>query len=172
MSTGTSCHFVYLLQVLKNNLFEVWFYTIFFMILYMYIALGQGQTAPRGQSFDVNRNVSSLHSFVASFKKRGENRSWSTQGHNLNKLGSTRAPDAAYQLPLSSAFWFRRRRFLKVFTINGHGDHLGHVIWTVWTNSHGGSIWNLTLIGPVVSEEKMFKECGRQTTDDGGLLIL
>ena len=28
-------------------------------------------------------------------------------------------------------------------------------------------IWNLTLIGPVVSEEKMFKECGRwRTTDD------
>ena len=39
------------------------------MILYMYIAPGQGQTAPRGQSFDVNRNVSSLHSFVASFKQ-------------------------------------------------------------------------------------------------------
>ena len=38
------------------------------MILYMYIATGQGQTAPRGQSFDVNRNVLSLHSFVASFK--------------------------------------------------------------------------------------------------------
>ena len=43
------------------------------MILYMYIALGQGQKAPhppsRGQSFDVNRNILSLHSFVASFKK-------------------------------------------------------------------------------------------------------
>ena len=39
------------------------------MILYMYIALGQGQTAPRGLSFDVNRNVLSLNSFVASFKK-------------------------------------------------------------------------------------------------------
>ena len=26
----------------------------------------------------------------------------------------------------------------------------------------GGSSWNLTLIGPVVSEEKMFKESGRQ----------
>ena len=39
------------------------------MILYMYIAPGQGQTAPRGQSFDVNRNVLSLHSFVASLKK-------------------------------------------------------------------------------------------------------
>ena len=34
----------------------------------MYIALGQGQTVPMGQSFDVNRIVLSLHSFVASFK--------------------------------------------------------------------------------------------------------
>ena len=39
------------------------------MILYMYIAPGQKQTAPRGQSFDVNRNVLSIHSFVASLKK-------------------------------------------------------------------------------------------------------
>ena len=38
--------------------------------------------------------------------------------------------------------------------------------------SQGGSILNLTLIGSVVSEEKMFKECGRQTTDDRGLLII
>ena len=29
--------------------------------------------------------------------------------------------------------------------------------------SHGDSIWNLASIGPVVSEEKMFKECGRWT---------
>ena len=39
------------------------------MILYMYIAPGQGQTAPRGQSFDFIRNFLSLHSFVASLKK-------------------------------------------------------------------------------------------------------
>ena len=45
------------------------FIQFFFMILYMYIAPGQGQTAPRGQSFDVNRNGLSLHSFVASLKK-------------------------------------------------------------------------------------------------------
>ena len=45
------------------------FIQFFFMILYMYIAPGQGQTAPRGQNFDVNRNVLSLHSFVTSFKK-------------------------------------------------------------------------------------------------------
>ena len=53
----------------KKNLFEVWFYAFFFMILYMYIAPGQGQTPPRGQSFNVNRNVLSFHSFDASFKK-------------------------------------------------------------------------------------------------------
>ena len=53
----------------KKNLFEVWFHAIFFMILYMYIAPGQGQTTPRGQSFNVNRNVLSFHSFDASFKK-------------------------------------------------------------------------------------------------------
>ena len=35
----------------------------------MYIALGQGQTAPRGQNFNVNRNVLSFHSFDASFQK-------------------------------------------------------------------------------------------------------
>ena len=35
----------------------------------MYIAPGQGQTVPRGQSFNVNRNVLSFHSFDASFKK-------------------------------------------------------------------------------------------------------
>ena len=64
-------HFVTLVICCKfqKNLFEVWFYTFFFIILYMYIAPGQGQTAPRGQNFDVNRNVLSLHSFVTSFKK-------------------------------------------------------------------------------------------------------
>ena len=39
------------------------------MILYMYIAPGQGQTAPMGQSFNVNRNVLSFHLFDATFKK-------------------------------------------------------------------------------------------------------
>ena len=36
--------------------------------------------------------------------------------------------------------------------------------------SHGDSIWNLILIDQAVSEEKMFKECGRRrttATDDG-----
>ena len=40
------------------------------MILYMYIAPGQGQTIPWGQNFDVNRNSLSLCPFVASLKKK------------------------------------------------------------------------------------------------------
>ena len=35
----------------------------------MYIAPGQGQKAPRGQNFDVNRKALSLYPFVASFKE-------------------------------------------------------------------------------------------------------
>ena len=64
-----SCHFGHVLQVSKKSLWSLILYNFFFMILYMYIAPGQGQTAPRGQNFDVNRNVLSLHSFVTSFKK-------------------------------------------------------------------------------------------------------
>ena len=34
----------------------------------MYMAIGQGHTAPRGQNFDVNRKALSVHPFVSSFK--------------------------------------------------------------------------------------------------------
>ena len=54
---------------LKKISLESDFYTIFFMILYMYIALRQGQTTPWGRNFYVNRNILSLWSFAASFKK-------------------------------------------------------------------------------------------------------
>ena len=35
----------------------------------MYIAPGQGQTAPRGQNLDIKRKALSLYPFVASFKE-------------------------------------------------------------------------------------------------------
>ena len=38
------------------------------MILYMYVVPGQGLTAPWGRNLNVNRNILSLRSFVASFK--------------------------------------------------------------------------------------------------------
>ena len=55
-----------------------------------------------------------------------------------------------------------------MFTIYGHGGHLGHVTWTIYINfrppSQGGSTKNLALIGQVVSEEKIY-ENGGWTTD-------
>ena len=56
------------LEVSKKSLQSLILCT-FFMILYMYIAPGQGQTTPWGQNFDVNRKASSLWLFVSSFKK-------------------------------------------------------------------------------------------------------
>ena len=67
MSTETSCHLDHLLQVKKNKLCMILYNC--FMILYMYIAPGQGLTTPWGQNFDVNRNLLSLQLYVASFKK-------------------------------------------------------------------------------------------------------
>ena len=64
----TSCHFGHLLQVSKN-LFDFWFYTIFFMVLYIYIALGQRLTTLKGWNFDVNRNILSLQLFCCKFQK-------------------------------------------------------------------------------------------------------
>ena len=62
--------------------------------------------------------------------------------------------------------------FLKLFTIYGHGGHLGQDRF----NKRSFKLHMKFDIGPVVSEEKMFKECGWQTddrqTDNGGLPIL
>ena len=57
----------YLLQILKNH-FEVWLYIYFLMFSGMHIALGQEQTTPWWQGFDVNRKPRSVWPFVASFK--------------------------------------------------------------------------------------------------------
>ena len=45
------------------------FIQFFHDFLYIYITPGQGQTAPRGQNFDVNRKVLIFYPFVASFKE-------------------------------------------------------------------------------------------------------
>ena len=42
---------------------------------------------------------------------------------------------------MSSASWFRRMTFLKVFTIYGLGSHLGHVTLNIWTNLHPNIPW-------------------------------
>ena len=56
MSTGTSCHFGHLLQVLKKSLWSLILYDFFHDLIHVY-SLRQGQTAPRVQKFDVNRKA-------------------------------------------------------------------------------------------------------------------
>ena len=46
------------------------------------------------------------------------------------------SPDATYQVSWKSACRFRRRRFSKVFTIYGRGDHLGHVTKIMSSDLH------------------------------------
>ena len=53
----------------KKIFFAVWFYTIFFHDFVQVYSPGQGLTTPWACNFDVNRNILSLRSFVASFKK-------------------------------------------------------------------------------------------------------
>ena len=69
----------------------------------------------------------------------GENRSRSTQGHNLNNFGSTPIHNTTYQVSRSLVYWFWRRRFFKVFTIYGHGGHVGHVTQLICINFHSHS---------------------------------
>ena len=53
----------------QKDFFEIWFYTHFLMILYVYITPRQGQKNPWGQNFNVNRKPLSLRPFVARFKE-------------------------------------------------------------------------------------------------------
>ena len=57
-----------LIVSVPDHCLSFYFLYIILMILYMYVARGRGHTAPRGQKFDVNRNVVSLRLSAASSK--------------------------------------------------------------------------------------------------------
>ena len=63
------------------------------MILYMYIATGQGLTTPWGRNFDANRNILSLRSFVTSFKKISLKSNFIHFFHDFIHVYSPRAGD-------------------------------------------------------------------------------
>ena len=134
--------------------------------------------------FDFNRpsgySYKSIRDQIWPCRKNG---SGLTHGQYLNKLGSTRAPCAAYKVSRSSAFWFRRRRFSKVFIIYGHGEHLCHVTWNVWIKFLFPYPWRFHMKFGFnwpsgFREEDVWKCCwrttyyGRRTTDNRGLPIL
>ena len=72
----------------------------------------------------------------------------------MNKLGSSRVPDAVYQVSMKSANQIQRR-FLQVFTIYRYGGYLGHVTRIIWTNFFPNpkeDLHEIWLIDPVISE--------------------
>ena len=68
MSTGRPHHYGHLLQVYKESLQPLTLYTSFHDLINVY-SRTSGADNPRGQNFDVNRNLLSLQSFATSFKK-------------------------------------------------------------------------------------------------------
>ena len=68
MSTGRPHHYGHLLQVSKESLLPMILYTSFRDLINVF-SRRSGADNPRGQNFDVNRNLLSLRSFTTSLKK-------------------------------------------------------------------------------------------------------
>ena len=160
----------------------------------MYIAPGRGQTARRGQSFDVNRHFLSLRSSVAD-----DNSCWKIHCFTFFPCKSIRdqiwpcrkigqgQPRAiiwtnlvVLEHPMLHTQFLVHRPFGPAEDILRFLPSMGMaailVIWpgpfehTFVPPSHRGSAWNLTLIGQVVSEEKMKKMVDdRRRTAEGHL---
>ena len=152
------------------------------MILYMYIAPGQGQTAPRGQSFDDNRNF-----LFISFQIIDDNSFWKIHCFTFfphksirdqiwpcRKIGQGQPrviiwtnlvvlehPMLHTKFQGHWPFGCGEEDFLRFLPYMGMAAIL--VMWpgpfeqTFVPPSQGGSMWNLASIGLVVSEEKMFE---------------
>ena len=56
----------------------------------------------------------------------------------MNKFGSTCIDNATYKVSRSSVYW-SWRRFFKVFTIYGHGGHVGHMTQLICIKFHSHS---------------------------------
>ena len=102
MTTERPFLFAHMLQFSKWSLRNLILY-IFLMILYMYIAPGQGQKTPWGQTFDVNRKPLSLSPFVASLKKE----IWFL--HTFNDFIHVYSPGARADNPLGTNFWCQQK---------------------------------------------------------------
>ena len=145
MSTGTSCHFSHLLQVSKKSLRSLILYKFFHDFRHVY-SPRVGADNPPGTKF----------------WKIGQGQPRVIIWTN----GSTRAPDAAYQVSRSSAFWFRRRKFFKVLPYMGMAA-------IVWTNFRSPIPWRLHMKFGFNRPSGFWRkvECG-QRMEDRGLPIL
>ena len=81
--------------------------------------------------------------------------------HHFSNFGRSPVPHNLCKDKGPGLIWLWRRRFLKFFTIYGHGSHFDQ--WTMpilaifHSPAQGGFAWNLSNTGPGASEEKSFE---------------
>ena len=182
MSTERSYRFTYLLQVPKKSLWSLILYNCFHDLIHVH--------SP-GAGILMSAETLSLRSYVASFY---DNSFWKIHCFTFfpyksirDKIwpcckigqGQSRVIIWANLLVLVHLVMHTKIQDHQPFG-SGEEDFLRFLpymglvaILVMWPGpfgqtfvppSHRSSIWNLNLTGPVVSEEKIFKECGRRRT--------
>ena len=95
---------------LKRNLFEVWFFTIFYLFFFSHVySPRQGQTTNWGQNVYDNREAFSLCPYVASFKMIS---SKSDFIHILNDFIHVYSSGARAEYPLGTNFWWQQKALI------------------------------------------------------------
>ena len=107
MSTETSCHFSHLLQVLKKNLFEVWFYTHFFHVFIHLYSPRTGADNPLGTKFWWQQKGLITLPICCKFKKKSD---WSlTLYIFFHAFIHVYSPRAGLDNPMGTKFWCQQK---------------------------------------------------------------
>ena len=181
MSTGRPCHFAHSLQVLKQYIWSLILYIFLPVFIHVY-SPGSRAGNPLGSELYLNMYRMSLWSFAVSFFHKMT--FWQFFPYKIimdqiwpcHKIGRGQpkviiwtnfyGPKALILHTKAQGHWpfcSGEEDFWRVFTVYGCGGHLGSPEKNFVPPTHGGSTWNLALIGPVVLEKKIFKNGGRTT---------
>ena len=112
MSTETSCHFGHLLQVSKKSLWSLILH-IFFLILYMYIAPGQGLTTRLGDKILMSTRTSRYFGHLLQLSKKHVFEVWFyLKTHDFIHVYSPRAGSDSRQ---GTKFWCQQKCLVTSF---------------------------------------------------------
>ena len=192
MSIGRPYHFTHLLQISKKSLWSLILYIFFHDLIHVY-SPGAGAYSPQGAKFWCQQKLLVTLVICCQFQIIDDTSFWKIHCFTFFPYKSIRdqiwpcrkicqgqpriiiwANLVVLKHPMihtkMQGHWpfgsgediFRYLPYMAMVAIL--------VMWpgpfeqTFVPPSHRSFIWNLSLIGPVVSEEKMFKDCGRRRT--------
>ena len=107
MSTGKPNHYDHLLHVKKESLQTLTLYTSFHDLINVY-SRKSGADNPRGQNFDVSRNLLSLQSFATSLKKISLKSEFIDFIHFFHDFIHLYSPRAGADNPLGTKFLYQQ----------------------------------------------------------------